>query len=233
MQNISSGEMQLGILGGGQLGKMLIEAASDWNIRCHVLDPDPECSCAHLAWAFECGDFRDFETVYNFGKKLQKITIEIEQVNVAALLQLKKEGKDIYPDPEALKIIQDKGLQKSFYEDNQLPASNFQIIENKTELMELIKSSMISLPFVQKLCTSGYDGKGVQVIKTIEDIGQLLEGECVIEDLVEIEKELSVIAARNEEGNISNLLRCIVAQKYPATSCTSPRSRRSSGRRRS
>lgn len=202
MNSVASGELQLGILGGGQLGKMLIEAASDWNISCHVLDPDPECACAHLAYKFSCGDFKDYETVYNFGQNLQKITIEIEHVNVDALLQLKHEGRDIYPDPEILKIIQDKGRQKSFYEDNELPTSNFQIIENKEELIELIKEEKIIFPFVQKSCRSGYDGKGVAIIKTENDLYKLLEGECVIEDIVDFEKELAVIVARGSDGKI-------------------------------
>ncbi len=202
MGEIRSNDLELGILGGGQLGKMLIEAASNWNIRCHVLDPDPECSCAQLAYNFTCGSFRDFETVYNFGKHLQKITIEIEHVNVDALFRLKAEGREIFPDPEVLKIIQDKGRQKMFFEDNELPSSNFQLIESKEELIQLIQENMISMPFVQKSCTSGYDGKGVSVIKNEGDTDKLLSGECVIEDLVEIEKELSVIAARTHTGEI-------------------------------
>ena len=157
MNIISSGELQLGILGGGQLGKMLIEAASDWNIQCHVLDPDPDCPCAPLAANFVCGSFKDYETVYQFGKNLQKITIEIEHVNVEALFQLEKEGKEIFPKPEVLKLIQDKGKQKMFYEDNGLPTANFQIIENKSELINLIHEEKIIFPFVQKSRTGGYD----------------------------------------------------------------------------
>lgn len=203
MQKISSGDLSLGILGGGQLGKMLIEAASNWNIQCHVLDPDPECSCAHLAYQFTCGSFKDYETVYAFGKDLQRITIEIEHVNTEALIRLKKEGKQIYPDPEVLQIIQDKGKQKTFFENNDLPTSNFQIIDSKSELQQLVSGELINLPFVQKTCTSGYDGKGVQVIKSADDIYKLLEGESVIEDLVPIQKELSVIAARSSDGSVS------------------------------
>ena len=161
MNDISSGELELGILGGGQLGKMLIEAASDWNIQCHVLDPDPKCPCALLAPNFVCGSFKDYETVYQFGKNLQKITIEIEHVNVEAF---------------------------------------FQIIENKTELINLIREEKIIFPFVQKSCTAGYDGKGVIVIKGQSDIDDLLEGECVIEDVIDFEKELAVIVARNTNG---------------------------------
>ncbi len=200
---ISSGDLNLGILGGGQLGKMLIEAASDWNIACHVLDPDPNCPCSNLAAHFVCGSFKDYETVYQFGKNLQKITIEIEHVNVEALIQLEREGKEIFPKPEVLKLIQDKGKQKMFYEDNGLPTSNFQIIENKEELINLINEEKIIFPFVQKSCTAGYDGKGVAIIRGDEDIPDLLEGECVVEDLIDFEKELAVIVARNKDGVIS------------------------------
>ena len=200
MNAISAGELELGILGGGQLGKMLIEAASDWNIQCHVLDPDPNCPCALLAANFVCGSFKDYETVYQFGKKLQKITIEIEHVNVEALFQLEKEGKEIFPKPEVLKLIQDKGKQKMFYEDNGLPTANFQIIENRAELINLIKEEKIIFPFVQKSCTSGYDGKGVNIIKGQDDITDLLDGECVIEDVIDFEKELAVIVARDQSG---------------------------------
>lgn len=201
MQAVNTSDLKLCILGGGQLGKMLIEAASNWNIQCYVLDPDPECSCAHLAYEFTCGDFKDYETVYQFCRKAEKITIEIEHVNIEALIQLQKEGKFIYPDPSTLKIIQDKGLQKEFYEDNDLPASNFQIIESKSELIKLVQEEKITLPFVQKSCKAGYDGKGVCIVRNISDLEFLLDGESVIEDLVKIEKELSVIAARDREGN--------------------------------
>lgn len=202
MNSISTGELQLGILGGGQLGKMMIEAASNWNIQCHVLDPDPECACAHLAFKFTCGSFKDFDTVYKFGKDLQKITIEIEHVNVEALFQLEQEGKEIYPKPEVLKIIQDKGKQKMFYEDNDLPTSNFQIIDHKAELLELIKEEKVQFPFVQKSCKAGYDGRGVAIIRNENDLNILLDGECLIEDLIEFEKELAVIAGRDSKGNI-------------------------------
>lgn len=201
MNLIKNSELKLAILGGGQLGKMLIEAASDWNIQTFVLDPDPDCSCAHLAYEFTCGSFKDYETVYQFGQKANKITIEIEHVNVEALMQLKKEGKEIYPDPEALMIIQDKGRQKLFYEDQELPTSNFQIADHKFELQELIREEKINFPFVQKNCKAGYDGKGVQIIRSETDMHLLFDDASVIEDLVEIEKELSVIVARDKNGN--------------------------------
>lgn len=182
---------------------MLIEAASNWNIRCYVLDPDPDCPCAHLAWHFTCGSFKDYDTVYAFGQLVDKITIEIEHVNVGALQQLKEEGKRIFPDPEILKIIQDKGRQKMFYEDNDLPTAFFQLLETKAEIAELAGAGKINLPFVQKLCKAGYDGRGVQVIRSAADLVDLMDGASVIEDLIDFEKELAVIVARDRNGNVA------------------------------
>ena len=200
MKAIASGDLTLGILGGGQLGKMLIEAASKWNIQCHVLDPDAECSCAHMAHTFVQGSFKDYDTVYNFGKNLQKITIEIEHVNVEALIQLEKEGKTIYPKPAVLQIIQDKGKQKSFYATNDLPTAPFTLLSNLQEVLAGIQNGTITYPFVQKSCTAGYDGKGVAVIRNANDLPKLLEGACVIEQLIDFEKELAVIVARDVDG---------------------------------
>ncbi len=200
MKAIASGELTLGILGGGQLGKMLIEAASNWNIQCHVLDPDAECSCAHMAHTFVQGSFKDYYTVYNFGKNLKKITIEIEHVNVEALIQLEKEGKTIYPKPAVLQIIQDKGKQKSFYATNDLPTAPFTLLSNLQEVLAGIQNGTITYPFVQKSCTAGYDGKGVAVIRNANDLPKLLEGACVIEQLIDFEKELAVIVARDIDG---------------------------------
>ena len=203
MNSVETSKLELGILGGGQLGKMLIEAASDWNIRCHVLDPDPQASCSKLAHTFVNGSFADYDTVYQFGKNLDRLTIEIEHVNVAALHQLEKEGKQIFPQPAVLEIIQDKGKQKAFYEYNDLPTSNYQYVDSKEALIELLEEEKLSYPFVQKTCKAGYDGKGVAVIKSKDDIVSLLDGPCIIEDVVDIEKELSVIVARDRNGNTS------------------------------
>lgn len=203
MQTLRTDDLTLGILGGGQLGKMLIEAASNWNIRCYVLDPDPDCPCAHLAYHFTCGSFKDYDTVYAFGQLVNKITIEIEHVNVGALQQLKEEGKRIFPDPEILKIIQNKGRQKMFYEDNDLPTAFFQLLDTKAEIAELAGTGKINLPFVQKLCKAGYDGRGVQVIRSAADLVDLMDGASVIEDLIDFEKELAVIVARDRNGNVA------------------------------
>ena len=201
MKAIASGDLVLGILGGGQLGKMLIEAASNWNVKCIVLDPDPECSCAHMAHTFVQGSFKDYDTVYQFGKQLKKLTIEIEHVNVEALMQLEKEGVEVYPKPAVLKIIQDKAKQKTFYSENQLPTAPFTLLSNLQEVLDHITEGTIKYPFVQKSNTAGYDGKGVAVIRNAADLPKLLEGACVIEQLIDFEKELAVIVARDAQGN--------------------------------
>ncbi len=194
-----SSSKKLGILGGGQLGKMLLTVTQQWDIYTKVLDPDKNSSCSIACNEFIIGSFKDYDTVYNFGKDCDVITVEIEHVNTDALLQLEKEGKKIHPSPSALNIIKDKGLQKQFYENNELPTSPFFLIENKNELLVKLNENKISFPFVQKTRTAGYDGKGVQVVKTENDIWDL---PSVIENLISIEKEIAVIASRNESGEI-------------------------------
>lgn len=207
MDSVNQETLQLGILGGGQLGKMLIEEASDWNIHCHVLDPDPECSCAQLTRDFTCGSFRDFDTVYNFGKDLHTITIEIEHVNTDALRKLQQEGKSVYPDPEVLSVIQDKGRQKSFYAAKKLPTVDFYLHENLAAVRHALGAGKLQYPFVLKVCKAGYDGKGVQVVRSEEDLSTLPDVPVVAETHADIVKELSVIAARDHAGT----LRCFPA----------------------
>jgi 5-(carboxyamino)imidazole ribonucleotide synthase len=190
---------KLGILGGGQLGKMLLTVTQQWDIYTKVLDPDKNSSCKIACNEFVLGSFKDYDTVYNFGKYCDVVTVEIEHVNTDALLQLEKEGKKVHPSPSALNIIKDKGLQKQFYEQHQLPTSPFFLIEHKKELLDKLNENKISFPFVQKTRTAGYDGKGVQVVKTENDIWDL---PSVIENLISIEKEIAVIASRNEDGEI-------------------------------
>nr|MBP6456957.1 ATP-grasp domain-containing protein [Chitinophagaceae bacterium] len=190
---------KLGILGGGQLGKMLLTVTQQWDIYTKVLDPDQNSSCKIACNEFVLGNFRDYDTVYNFGKDCDVVTVEIEHVNTDALLQLEKEGIKIHPSPSALNIIKDKGLQKQFYEQHQLPTSPFFLIEHKKDLLGKLKENKILFPFVQKTRTAGYDGKGVQVVKTENDIWDI---PSVIENLISIEKEIAVIASRNEAGEI-------------------------------
>tara|TARA_B100001287_G_scaffold271755_1_gene272494 strand:+ start:544 stop:1698 length:1155 start_codon:yes stop_codon:yes gene_type:complete len=195
-------DFKLGILGGGQLGKMLIQAASRWDIKTYVLDPDSECSSRSICDYFEKGSFKDYQTVYNFGNKVDLITFEIEHVNTDALKQLENEGKKIFPQPNALEIIKDKGLQKEFYKNHNIPTSNFKLFSSKKELVSAIEEKIIQLPFVQKARTDGYDGKGVQTIKRAEDLQLIFDTPSIVEEMVSIEKELAVVVSRNENGNV-------------------------------
>jgi len=202
MKNCFSTGFKIGILGGGQLGKMLIQAASAWDIDIYILDPTDDCPASKLATKFVKGDFKDYESVYNFGKLVDLITIEIEHVNTDALLRLREEGKTIYPDPQTLKIIQDKGKQKNFFKDNNLKSANYKIYEDHEAILSDIEEGKLNLPFVQKVCRFGYDGRGVQLVNSKKDLDNLLKGQSIVEDLVDIGKELSVIVCRNKFGEI-------------------------------
>ncbi|MDQ4139729.1 MAG: 5-(carboxyamino)imidazole ribonucleotide synthase [Bacteroidota bacterium] len=193
------GETRLGILGGGQLGRMLLQAGIDLNIYTLILDPDQEAPCKSLCNEFHVGSFADYDTVYSFGKKCDVVTIEIEHVNTDALLRLKQEGVRVFPEPEIIKIIQDKGSQKEFYRQNNIPTADFLLLQDKTELTE----NESFLPAFQKLRTLGYDGRGVTRITSAADFAKGFEAPSVLEKLVEYEKELAVLVARNEKGEVS------------------------------
>lgn len=200
MEQIFSGAFKIGILGGGQLGKMLLQKASDFNLHVEVLDPSSHAACRNLCNRFVQGDFKDFNTVYNFGKSLDLITIEFEDVNVDALEALEKAGKQVYPQPAVLRTIQDKGLQKLFYQQHQIPTSPFTLINNIHELDE----GEINFPVFQKLRTSGYDGYGVQFLKDKDSLQKAFNAPSVLEKGVDLEKELSVIVARNSKGEMAH-----------------------------
>ncbi len=202
MQQYISSDFKLGIICGGQLGKMLALAAANWDVTTHVLDASEDCPAGKVSNFYTKGHHMDYDAVYNFGQEVDMITFEIEHVNLDALRKLKSEGKKIYPDPELLAIIQDKGIQKQFYAKNNIPSSAFKLYASKEEVLAAIEKAEINYPFVQKSRTSGYDGKGVAVIKSENDLHLLLEGGCVIEDAVDIEKELSIIISRNLAGEI-------------------------------
>lgn len=193
---------KLGILGGGQLGKMLCIAAAPWHLNTFILDPDENCPASLVCKNVRKGSFTDYETVYQFGKQMDIITIEIEKVNIDALIKLQQEGKKIYPSPEALQIIQDKGLQKQFYRKNNLKTSGFELYDDKQSVIDALNKGIIKYPFVQKSRKDGYDGKGVSVINTTNDLDLLLEGPCVIEEKINFKKELSVIAASDINGGV-------------------------------
>ncbi len=187
---------KIGILGGGQLGRMLLQAAANYPVETFVMENDAACPSAHLCHNFTKGDIKDFNDVYNFGKGLDAITIEIESVNEAALEKLESEGVKIYPKPAALKTIKDKVLQKQFYKDNQIPTSEFIITQNKTEL----EQHGNFLPAAHKIGVGGYDGRGVELLKTKEDLAKGFDGPAVLEKLVAIKKEIAVIIAVNDKG---------------------------------
>ncbi|MEO6902424.1 MAG: 5-(carboxyamino)imidazole ribonucleotide synthase [Bacteroidia bacterium] len=203
MEQLVTSEFKLGIIAGGQLGKMLVLAASNWDVKTFILDNDKNCPASNCATYFVKGNPLDFNDVYNFGKSVDMLTFEIENVNIDALKKLKQEGKRINPDPDILEIIQDKGLQKKFYEEHQIQTSAFSLFDHKIEIEKTLEFGVLKYPFVQKLRKGGYDGKGVSVIKTKEDLPNLLEGASIVEGLVEIEKELSIIVARNDRGEVS------------------------------
>ncbi|MCZ4223189.1 5-(carboxyamino)imidazole ribonucleotide synthase [Pedobacter rhodius] len=191
-------ELKLGILGGGQLGRMLIQQAINYNVTSLVLDPDPDAPCKHIANYFENGSITDFDTVYNFGKKADIITIEIEKVNIDALEQLEKEGKQVFPQSRVIRLIQDKGVQKQFFKENDIPTSPFQIVNTKEDM----ENSHIPFPYILKLRKDGYDGKGVMKINSIADLDKAFDAPCIIEKLVDFEKEVAVIVARNSNGDM-------------------------------
>ena len=188
--------MKVGILGGGQLGRMLLQAAANYTVETFVLENDATCPSAHLCHHFTKGDIADFDAVYEFGKGLDAITIEIESVNVEALEKLAQEGVKIYPSPTAIRVIQNKIVQKQFYKDNEIPSSAFLITQNKKELEALIDF----LPAVHKIGEGGYDGKGVQLLNDAKDIEKAFDAPSVLEKKVIIKKEIALIVAMNDKG---------------------------------
>lgn len=192
-------QTKLGILGGGQLGRMFIQEAINYNISVSILDPDADAPCKNICDVFEVGSLGDYYTVYNFGKNLDLITIEIEKVNVDALEDLEKAGVTVYPQPRIIRLIQDKGLQKQFFKENEIPTSPFQLFSNREQLA----AANIPFPFIQKLRKDGYDGKGVKKISNQQDLEQAFDQPNLMESLVDFEKEIAVIVARNANGEVS------------------------------
>jgi len=187
---------KVGILGGGQLGRMLIQSGMDWNITFSVLDPDPFAPCQSLC---ECkvGKLTDYDTVVAFGESCDLITIEIENVNVNALKELRRQGKKVFPQPEVIELVQDKRTQKSFYKDKNIATADFLLVENRQDVM----AQKSFLPAVNKLGREGYDGRGVQLLRTKDDFEKAFDAPGLLEKLIDFEKEISVIVARNEKGD--------------------------------
>lgn len=198
--NYFSSNFKLGILGGGQLGKMLLNDTRKFDIYTCVLDASNDAPCKIASNEFYLGDLMDYEAVYNFGKLVDVLTIEIENVNIDALETLEKEGVKVYPSSKTLRTIQNKATQKLFYVDNNLPTAPFSRFAYTSEIKEAIHHGGISLPFVWKCAQFGYDGTGVKIVKTVEDLEGLPNVECIAETLVPFKNELAVIVARNASG---------------------------------
>ncbi len=199
MQYLQPDKIRIGVLGGGQLGRMMIQNAINLNLPICCLDPDANAPCKHIATEFSVGSLQDYDTVYAFGTDKDIITIEIENVNVAALKQLQSEGKKVFPQPEIIEMIQDKGLQKIFYQQHGIPSPAFFLVKDKSEITQYASA----FPFFQKMRKGGYDGKGVVKLRNVDSLEAAFDAPSVLESLVDFEKEISVIVARNERGDIS------------------------------
>ena len=194
----------LGILGGGQLGKMVLDVSNRWGLKVYVLDSNIECPSSKLCSKFFVGDLMDFDTVVQFGQNVDLITIEIENVNVEALKFLESKGKKVFPQPRVIEIIQDKSKQKEFYIDNEIPTSSFRTCNGIEELKSLISKGEISYPFIWKASKMGYDGYGVNKISDNKSLEKLSDCHCIVEELISIKKELSVMVGLRESGEILN-----------------------------
>ena len=200
MKNYFSSDFKLGILGGGQLGRMLLTETQKFDIHTSILDSNKNAPCAEICNHFEVGNLLDFDAVYNFGKTVDVLTIEIENVNIDALDKLEEEGLTIYPKPKNLRIIQSKASQKNFYFDNKIPTAAFSHFAYLEELVMCLESGIINFPFVWKAARFGYDGNGVKVVRNFADLESLPNVECITEQLIPFKNELAVIVARNTEG---------------------------------
>ena len=200
MINYFSSDFKLGILGGGQLGRMLLAETQKFDIHTAVLESNKNAPCAAICNEFVVGNLLDFDAVYNFGKKVDLLTIEIENINLDALDRLEAEGLKIFPKPKDLRIIQSKAIQKKFYLNHQIPTAAFHHFEYFKELKQSYENKSITFPFVWKAARFGYDGNGVKVVRNIEDLNSLPNEECITEELIPFKNELAVIVARNEDG---------------------------------
>ena len=202
MEKLVTSQFKLGIIAGGQLGKMLSLAASNWDVKTYILDMDLHCPAAPCSTEVIAGDPLNFDDVYQFGQRVDMVTYELEAINTDALKKLVLEGRPVLPEPEALEVIQDKGLQKSFFSDHDIPTSSYTLFSNKTEIEAAITAGSLSFPFVQKLRKGGYDGRGVSIISSQADLERIFDAPSIVEDLVPIQSEISVIAARNPRGEV-------------------------------
>lgn len=190
--------LRVGILGGGQLGRMLIQSAINYNLTNCIVDPDANAPCKNIADEFTHGKLTDFDTVYNFGRQCDVVTIEIENVNCEALKKLEQEGVPVYPQPHIIELIQDKGLQKQFYKENGIPTAPFVLVDSPSEIGE----KWSQFPAILKLRREGYDGRGVMKLKSTADIASAFDKPSLVEELIPFEKELAVIVHRNIGGEV-------------------------------
>ena len=200
MKNYFSSDFKLGILGGGQLGRMLLAETQKFDIHTAVLESNKNAPCAAICNEFVLGDLLDFEAVYNFGKKVDLLTIEIENINLDALDRLEAEGVKIFPKPKDLRIIQSKARQKKFYLEHHIPTAAFHHFKHLDELRHSFENIDITFPFVWKAARFGYDGNGVKIVRNSTDLNSLPNEECIIEELIPFKNELAVIVAKNEGG---------------------------------
>ncbi|TVQ14290.1 MAG: 5-(carboxyamino)imidazole ribonucleotide synthase [Bacteroidetes bacterium] len=204
MENyFSSKDKKLGILGGGQLGKMLLDITRRYDLYTKVLDPSADAPCATGCKEFVQGNFNDYDTVMAFGADCDVLTIEIESVNTQALKELQSRGKHVFPQPEIVELIQNKVLQKQFYADNQLPTAPWFGFKNKAEMKKKMEKHSFHLPFVWKAATGGYDGRGVMVIRNMADLEKIPDIPGLIEELAAIQHEIALVAARNQAGRVA------------------------------
>jgi len=200
--NYFSSDFKLGILGGGQLGKMMLTDTRKFDIQTYVLDPSDEAPCKIGCNEFFKGDLMDFDTVYNFGKQVDVLTFEIELVNIPALEKLEAEGIKVYPSPKTLNLIQNKGVQKDFYAQHNIPTADYKRFDNLDALKEAVTNNEFSFPFIWKSTEGGYDGNGVKVIRSAESFEGMPNVQCIAEVMVPFKNELAVIVARNPSGDI-------------------------------
>ena len=191
--------LKLGLIKGGQLGKMMLQVAPSFDVQSFVMDDDLNCPCRHLCYEFTQGDAMNFDDVYAFGKKVDVLTFEYEHIHVEALKKLKAEGLSIYPDPDIIELVQDKGRQKEFYRTHGIPTADFQIVPNRLAL----KACSDFFPAVQKTCKAGYDGKGIFKLKDENDIPDAFNEPSVLEKCIDFDKEISVVVARNVNGEVA------------------------------
>ena len=198
-----SSTFKLGILGGGQLGKMLLYETRKFDIHTSVLDASNDAPCKIACNEFYLGDLMDYDAVYNFGKQVDILTFEIENVNINALEDLEKEGVKVYPTSKTLKTIQNKGTQKLFYRDHDIPTADFSRFAYASEIQDAISNGGLEFPFVWKSAQFGYDGYGVKIVRTEADLKDLPNVECITEDMIPFKNELAVIVARNVDGEVA------------------------------